>query len=87
MLPYECRNTKGSFRCIRVPTTTTTTTTTTTRRPTTVLPDYNAHQRPASPYNPYPYNQGEQRSDIQQQQRCSPGFERNSAGACVGEFC
>lgn len=93
--PYECHNTKGdsfnggrltlylkhfnfiflgSFRCVRkarITTTTFTTTTTTTRRP-------EFYPRFTTPsYNPYQGQDG--------QMPCTPGLERNSFGACVGE--
>lgn len=68
----------GSFRCVRkarsttTTPTTTTSTTTTTRRP-------EIHSRfTTSYYNPYPGQDG--------QAPCSPGFERNHLGACVGKF-
>lgn len=69
----------GSFRCVRKARTTTTTTaapttTTTTRRPEL----YTRYQAP--------YYQTVSQSGPDSMPPCMPGFERNSLGACVGEF-
>lgn len=95
--PYECRNTKGSFRCDRPRTTTTTTTTTTTQRPvsTTKRSYIHAPYTPPQTYQTYshrytvwptttpiPRNADYDRVHGQ----CSVGFRRNSQGACTGEY-
>lgn len=98
--PYECRNTKGSFRCDRprytpsVHTTTasttssTTTSTTTTRRPVSQQTIYLPPQvyRYNTP-NPYESSQYTRNSEYDRYSGpCDVGFVRNTQGACVGKF-
>lgn len=87
--PYECRNTKGSFRCDkpRVATTTTTTTTstttTTTKRPQTYTPSVVYTQ--AYRYTAWP-TALPNRVNIEYDERygpCQEGFYRNGQGACT----
>lgn len=96
--PFECRNTKGSFRCEkpRIITTTSTTTTSTTTT-TTKRPYIHTQYYPSSPTytqsysNRYtavwPHTTSNPRH-IEYDQRygpCSVGFQRNNQGACVGK--
>lgn len=96
MKPFECRNTKGSFRCEKprptTTSTTTTTTTTTTRRPyvhTQYVPPQQAtsYTQPySSRYNVWVYSTTANPRHIEYDQRfgpCNEGFQRNFQGACV----
>lgn len=93
--PFECRNTKGSFRCEKprytttTTTSTTSTTTTTTKRPyvhTQYYPPYT--QSYSSRYTVWPHTTPNPRH-IEYDQRygpCNVGFHRNSQGACTGNL-
>lgn len=92
--PYECRNTKGSFRCDRPRPTT-------TQRPTTPIPTTKLPPPPRlTPYPPRVYQSQQYRVQTtatplttsyarnEDYDRylgpCNVGFERNSQGACAG---
>lgn len=96
--PFECRNTKGSFRCEKprivttTSTTTTSTTTTTTKRPyihTQYYPSPPTYtQSYSSRFTAWPHTTPNPRH-IEYDQRygpCSVGFQRNGQGACVGKL-
>lgn len=96
--PFECRNTKGSFRCEKPRiTTTTTTTTTSTTTTTTKRPYIHTQHYPSPPtytqsyshrYTAWPYTTSNPRH-IEYDQRygpCNVGFHRNTQGACVGKL-
>lgn len=99
--PYECRNTKGSFRCEKprytTTSTTTSTTTTTTKRPyvhTQPYSQYSPQQAYTQPYsnryNVWVYSTTTPSPrHIEYDQRfgpCNDGFQRNFQGACTGEL-
>lgn len=94
--PYECRNTKGSFRCEKPrytttsTTSTTTTSTTTTKRPyihTQYYPSYT--QSFSSRLNVWPHTtQTPVTRHIDYDQRygpCTAGLQRSDQGACIGK--
>lgn len=93
--PYECFNTKGSFRCRQrsryapvvskvtkppIPSTTTSIMPSTTARPI-----YYTHTVRSPPYQPPVYQTSNQEYN-RYVGSCGIGFERNSLGACVGKF-
>lgn len=91
--PYECRNTKGSFRCDRPRFTTTPVppTTTPTQPPISTTPraviigryqQYRMNtEQPPTMYTSYARNEEYDRH----LGPCQAGFERNSQGACAGK--
>lgn len=92
--PFECRNTKGSFRCEKPrytttsTTTTTTTSTTTTKRPYVHTQYYPTHtQSYSSRLNVWPHTTTPVPRQIDYDQRygqCNEGFQRSNQGACIG---
>lgn len=94
--PYECRNTKGSFRCEKPRYTTTSTTTTTTTSTTTTKRPY-VHTQYYTPYtqsfssrlNVWPHTTTPVPRQIDYDQRygpCNEGFQRSNQGACIGKL-
>jgi hypothetical protein len=86
-LPYECRNTRGSFRCLKPRPTVATTKATTPRTTTTRRTlDRTTKRSSSSALERYeqPNLNNNIRIDPRDQDPCTGGFERNSQGACVG---
>ncbi|XP_033168224.1 fibulin-1 isoform X1 [Drosophila mauritiana] len=83
---YNCHNTRGSFRCYRKITTTLTTRTTLTTVPPLSLGNT---RRGFTIRYPYPlavhpeYSQNNDSFSTNRRVDCSPGFYRNTLGACI----
>lgn len=98
--PYECFNTKGSFRCrqrsryapqavsrVTGTSTSTSTSTSTTTTTTTARPVYYTHTTRNDPqYRPVYQPNNQQVEYNRYQGSCGIGFERNALGACVGKY-